>query len=444
MDNDSPSLTTNHVPVESAHLRCELVRDWTRLQELMGAWKRLWESDSKAEIFQTPEWAIAWWRCFGHAFELCSLVVFAADEVVGIVPLVKGDGLIQFLGTPEADYADIICEEKWAPAVLRVALETLQESVSDWNECVWQHLSKQSRVMRHYLSLPRPVRRHLHCLPTEQYQAILLDNDRENVFRSLLGKKHTRRRRNKIQKAGEVRFRHLDAQQAAEGSLDDFFHYHVRRHVAIGKVSAYSDPEACQFIRTLFAELGPAVRFGVLELDGRPLAWHFGFEANGKFLLYQHTFDLEASRYTPGELLMWNLFEYAQDHVSREFDFGKGNELYKNRYANSSRETFSLFVEPRGLGGRIRGLGRSVQAHLAPPLWEIQQMAKSHATTLRAFRSVRRWLMRTSGGARPDKKQAAASYGAPATVKERGNPVWGTRPAEVFASETPQPGIKAR
>jgi CelD/BcsL family acetyltransferase involved in cellulose biosynthesis len=138
----------------------------------------------------------------------------------------------------------------------------------------------------------------------------------------------------------------------------------------------------------------------VLELDGRPLAWYFGFQVNGKFLLYQHTFDLDASAYTPGELLLWNLFEYARDHVAREFDFGNGDEPYKNRFANHSRETFSLYIEPFGWKGRTRGLTRKAQGYLLPSLLEIKQIAKSHRTTLRAFRSIRMWVLRTCGRAR--------------------------------------------
>jgi CelD/BcsL family acetyltransferase involved in cellulose biosynthesis len=416
-----------------------VVSEFRRLQELSSEWTRLWKSDSKAEIFQTPEWANAWWCSFGHSCTLCSLVVFAEYEVIGIVPLVKRDGVIQFLGTPEADYADIICEEKWAQEVLAVAFKTLRESVIGWNECVWQHLSKDSRVMRHYRALPRQLLGNLHCLPTGCYQTILFRDNRDAVFSSLLGKKHTRRRCNKLQKAGQVRFRHLQTQQAAGTYLDDFFRHHVRRQAAIGKRSVYAAPESCQFIRTLFAKLGSATRFGVLEFDGRPLAWHVGFQVNGKFLLYQHTFDLDASEYTPGELLLWNLFEYAKHQVAREFDFGKGDEPYKNRFANHSRETFSLLIEPFGLKGRTQGLGRRVQAYFLPYLWKIQQVAKSHRTTLRAFRSIRRLVLSTCGWARQGKKNGAlVNYRLHLTEEKLGNSVWRKRSSDVFASKTPQ------
>lgn len=271
----------NHAPAE----RCEVVTDFHHLEELWSEWAHLWASDPRAEIFQTPEWARAWWRSFGRRYTVCSLVVFAADEVVGIVPLVKRDNVMQFLGTPEVDYADILCDEQRAAEVLAVALKTLCESVTGWNECVFQHLSRYSRVFRYYRELPREIRARLRCVPAERYQTIILGEQRDAVFNSLLRKHHTRRRQNKLQKAGRVRFRHLETMQEVEPYLTAFFRHHVRRHALVGRRSACATPEFCQFIRALIQELAPEgwVRFGVLELDSRPLAWHLGFQVNGKF-----------------------------------------------------------------------------------------------------------------------------------------------------------------
>jgi CelD/BcsL family acetyltransferase involved in cellulose biosynthesis len=378
-----------------APLRYEIITDFARLEQFFSQWARLWQSDPYAEVFQTPEWACAWWRAFGHKYEICSAVVFAGDEVVGIVPLVKREGVIHFLGTPEADYADIICQEERTEEVLAVALKALQESVTGWRECVWQHLSKESRIIRHYRALPREILSNLHCLPDHRYQTIVMRDNRDAVFSSLLGKKHTRRRRNKLQKAGEVRFRHLSTQDAAGNHLNDFFRHHIRRHAAVGRRSAYAAPDSRQFIRALLANLDSAVRFGVLELDGQPLAWHLAFEVNGKFLLYQHTFDVDKADYTPGELLLWNLLDYAKDRVPREFDFGSGDESYKQRFANHTRETFRLFIEPVGFKGQTRGLARKAQIRVLPHLLEIQRIAKSNRASLRAFRAMRIRVLKT-------------------------------------------------
>jgi CelD/BcsL family acetyltransferase involved in cellulose biosynthesis len=423
--------------------RCEVVTDFHRLEELWPEWERLWESDPRAEVFQTPEWTKAWWRAFGHRYSLCSVVVFSGNEVTGIVPLVRRGNFLQFLGTPQADYADVICEEHRAAEVLAVALKTLLTSVQGWKESAFQHLSKHSRLVRYYDQLPRDIRSRLQCVPAERQQTIILRNQREEIFKALLGKHHSRRLQNRLRKAGQLRFRHLETLEEIQQYLPDFFRHHVRRHAAVGRRSLCANPEFCQFLRALIQELGPTgrVRFGILELNGRPLAWDLGFQVNGKFLLYQHTFDLDAWHYTPGEVLLWKALEYARDHVTREFDFGKGDELYKDRFANYSRETFSLFVQPPGLAGWIRGLGRAVQGHVQPSLWKIKEIAKSQRTTLRPFRSIRMWMIGMWGCVRQARKNGALlQYGLQLPKKMFGNSIWSKRSTDVFASETSRTG----
>ncbi len=415
-----------------------MVSDFHRLEELSSEWTRLWKSDSQAEIFQTPEWAIAWWHSFGQGSILCSMVVFAGDEVVGIAPLSMRNGVIEFLGTPEADYADIICEEEWAAEVLAVVLKTLRESVTGWSECVWQHLSEDSRVLRHYPGLSRELRGSLHCIATGGCQTIIVGDQSDTVFQSLLGKQHTRRRQNKLQKAGQVRFRHLETEQELEAYLNDFFRHHVRRHAVIGRESSCARPEYRQFVRALIKELGPAerVRFGILELDSRPLAWHLGFQVNGKFLLYQHTFDLDAWDYSVGELLLRNLLEHAKDHAVREFDFGSGDEAYKCRFATHTRETFSLYVEPPDLRGRLRGLLRAGQGYSHPLTRDIRQRAKAHRSTFRLLRSIRIAIGGVLSQIRKAKKEGVLpQHGLDWTAQVFRKIVWGKEELNIFPWE---------
>ena len=425
----------DHAPVD----RCEIVTDIVRLEQLSSDWQRLWESDRRAEIFQTPEWSRAWWRAYGESYRLCSIVVFAGQEVAGIVPLVERDGKLQFLGTPEADYADIICEERRAAEVLTLAVQTLMESVPDWKECAFHHLSRHSRVYRYHRELPWKLRAWLRCVPAARQHTIILRNQREEVFKVLLGKHHTRRIKNKLQKAGELRFRHLESAQEAAAYLPAFVRQHVRRHAVLGRRSVCSTPEFAEFVRALMREVGLSgrMRFGVLELNGQPLAFALGFEVNGKFMLYQHTFDLDAWHYTPGELLLWSVLDYAKDHISREFDFGKGDETYKDRFANYSRETFSLYLEPRGPAGMVRSLVRSGQVHLQPVVSRVEKLTKSRPAMLRAFRELRMWAT----GARSRLQQAhntvvMVQSAGRLTAELFGKFIWSRRATEVFARET--------
>jgi CelD/BcsL family acetyltransferase involved in cellulose biosynthesis len=377
--------------VYGSELRCEVATDFKELEKISADWERLWQGDCSGEIFQTLEWGRAWWQAYGHDFKLCSPIVFEGEKIIGILPLVKRGNIVQFLGAPEADYSDLLCEEGREKEVLTVALGALFQSIKHWDECILQHLAKDCRIVRHYHQLPHGLRKRVKLVSSGHYQMILLEENREEIFDSLLGKRHTRRRHNKLKKAGVVTLRRLLTKAEAQQHLDYFFLHHIRRCVLLGRESSCVRPEFRQFLRAVVEELDPSdrLRFEVLELDGRPFAWHFSFLVNGKFLLYQHTFDLDSWDYAPGEVLLSHLLQFAQENVAREFDFGSGDEAYKGRFARHTRETFSLYVEPSGLAGTLRGWFRAGQSYSHPALSHLQQRAKTHSGTFRLLRGIR-------------------------------------------------------
>jgi CelD/BcsL family acetyltransferase involved in cellulose biosynthesis len=424
---------------DGSGLRCEVVGDFSGLEKVSSDWERLWQADPRAEIFQTFAWARAWWQSYGHDFTICSLVVFEGDKVVGILPLVKRGDIIEFLGIPEADYADMLCEEGRELEVLTAALRALFQSVKQWDECILQHLAKDGRMLRHFHELPRDLSRRLQLVPADGYQTIFLQENREQIFNSLLGKHHTRRRQNKLKKAGRVTLRGLVTKSEVEEHLNYFFLHHIRRCALLGRESSCARAENRQFLRAIVEEFDPngRLRFEVLELDGRPFAWHFSFLVNGKFLLYQHTFDLDSWDYAPGEVLLSNLLQFAQENVAREFDFGSGDEAYKGRFAKHTRETFSVYVEPAGFGGQLRGLLRAGQASFYPAVTHLKQKAKAHSSTFRLLRSIRISIMGAMNRIRQAKKDGALlKYGLHRTAQVFRSLVWGKEELHMFPWET--------
>ena len=276
-------------------------------------------------------------------------------------------------------------------------------------------------------------------VPAISYQTILLEENREEIFSSLLGKHHTRRRHNKLKKAGQVTLRRLLTKSETQQHLDYFFLHHIRRCALLGRQSTCAQSGFRQFLRAVVDAIDPSdrLRFEALELDGRPFAWHFSFLVNGKFLLYQHTFDLDSWDYAPGEVLLSNLLQFAQENVPREFDFGAGDEAYKGRFARHTRDTFSLYVEPRDLKGRLRGMFRAGQRYFYPVVSRLQQKAKAHTDTFRLLRSIRISISGLMSGTRQAKKDGTLlEYGRRWSARIFRKAVWGTEEVDVFPWET--------
>jgi len=373
----------------AATLRCELITEFSRLEQLSVDWQRLWCANPDAEIFQSFAWVRAWWRCYGDIGELCSPAVFEGEQVIGIVPLVKDGDQIVFLGGKYADYCDILCQSGRAAEVFEAALENLLQ-LPGWKECVLRNLKVDGQIFRELVASPKRSRHLLQVVPCEDCHTIVL-GENHDVLVSLLGKGHTKRRLNKLRKAGVLTFRHIETRTEAQAQLSEFFRHQMRRFALVGKASP--SPKFCTFLRNLVDELDPAkeLRFGVLELNDRPLAWHFSFHVNGKLLFYQQTFDVDVWDYSPGEVLIHELLRYAQENVTREFDFTHGDEPFKDRFTTNTRESYSLYIERTGFRGELR---RVLRASVIPWLRfrrRLQRLAKRQDETFHRFRAIRLW-----------------------------------------------------
>src|SRR5687767_5892803 len=110
---------------------CELVSDFSRLEQLSDHWSNWVDENPQASIFQHWGWARASWRTYGASAALCALVVHDKSGPAGVLPLVRRAGRLEFLASLDSDYNDLICRRDAAPRVLEAVLESLLRS-PDW------------------------------------------------------------------------------------------------------------------------------------------------------------------------------------------------------------------------------------------------------------------------------------------------------------------------
>jgi len=372
-------------------LHGEIIRDFRELEDLSAHWQRLWEADPRAEIFQHFAWSRAWWRSYGGKLKLCCIVIWRGEAAVGFLPLVERGGRLFFLGAPQADYSDFIAEQEHASDILSAALRVLFAG-REWKEGVLEHVSSGSRLFEALQNAPPELRRTLRLVPAGQAPTILISKQPEWLG-SLAAKKHLRRRENKLAESASVQFRFLESREQIRRRLPEFFQHQIRRRILHGQASSCLQPEFSALLTALIEELDPReqVRFGILECGGRPLAYHLGFLAKGKFTMYQQAFDVDAWDWSPGEVLLRRLFLYADEHVEREFDFSVGEEPYKVRFANHFKPNFTVYIEPRQLGGLIRQSYRAVSGRTANFRRTAKAAVRSKARIYQLARQARRW-----------------------------------------------------
>lgn len=352
-------------------MQVEILTSFDRLQSLELEWDRLWRTRPGGQVFTTFAWLRACWLARGGRQKLYTPVVSAGGKVVGILPLVADDGRLRFAGAPFSDYNDLICAPADAPDVAAAALSALGRVEASWRHCVLENLPEGSSLLSGLERLTPAMRSRLRLLPGQYCPTLLLGERREAILTEILSKKSLRRHENKMRRLGSLRFHHLEDRVEIRQHLPRFFHQHILRRALAGGRSHFLDPESRLFYEHLIEALDPRreLRFGILELDGRPLAYHLGFEVSGRFTWYKPSFDVDCWDLSPGEVLLKSLFEYVRERSVDEFDFTRGDEAFKDRFANHARQNQTLHVYSHSLGGTVLRLYDRTRERLKASPW---------------------------------------------------------------------------
>jgi len=375
---------------KNSSMWCELVTDFSRLEELSPAWQRWTRENPHASIFQQWGWARAFWKAYGNSVSLCSLALHQNERTVGILPLVQRGQTIEFLGSPESDYNDLLCEDGYAAPVLEGALEFMLglQRPFRWKYAVLEKVPEHSRIVRSIPAMSPEIRRHLQLVFRCPSPTIVIGQDRAEALSALINKEQLKRYHKKLQKLGSLAFRHFETRKEALEHLDRFFHQHITRWAMNGVRSQFLQTEARTFYEALIDEfdLNKQLRFGALELDSRPIAYHFGFQANGTLTWYKPAFDVNYWEYCPGDALLRSLLTYVRDAALGEFDFTLGDEPFKYRFANHVRKNHILYVErqPAHIGSQCRAVVRNAQ-HIIRQKPEWKAGLKSRIRSLHDF-----------------------------------------------------------
>ena len=347
--------------VATTSLRCEIITDFARFRGIEDAWHELEEQSLSATIFQSLPWLRAWWKAFGKHLDVSTVLVRDGSSIVGILPLLRNTEYLRFIGTPGADYCDCLCVEEMAPEVLSSALRTLLE-VEGWHSCRFGNLRKSSQFIRCARSLPDDVWNHLTISPLGKRSSLVLTEDRGQWIADMRRKPALKRHRNKFYRSGHVSFRHVETKEEAHSLLNTLFEQHVYRRAMAGEYSQFLSSRWREFYVALVEELDLCkhLRFSVLELDGKTVACHLGFQDHRSLVLYKPTFDIDSWELSPGNVLLSELLGYAGEQKLDEVDFTIGVEQYKEHFTNYSSDLYCVTLDRSSVSAALRCLAEPV------------------------------------------------------------------------------------
>jgi len=329
------------------------------MHHLEPVWSGLLADAGCDTIFLTYEWITAWLRWIGG--DVDPLVLVAKDDygaVVGIAPLMlvthalDGGGTerrIEFIGAPNSDYSDFIVRGERAP-VLRAFFEYLTRKPRDW-DCIWLREIEQGSLTidaarRAFASPWFPAL----VLPGTWCPTVMIEGHQDEILQEIarkkyIGKKDLAKSIAHIERQGPVRIRHCATLEDARSQLPVLFRMH-RERWADTDPSKFESESYERFYYELLDRLWSKGRVAVtvMELDGKPMAVSFAFPYKQTWTNHTWAYDRAFAKLSPGTLLIQFMISDAVTNGYREFDFTRGAEAYKDRFANAVKQNTDLMV----------------------------------------------------------------------------------------------------
>jgi CelD/BcsL family acetyltransferase involved in cellulose biosynthesis len=316
----------------------EVLSEPGAITSLATEWNALLARSSCNRAFSSAQWFLGSCRL---AQNVRPYVVVArrGDALVGIFPLILSvAGTVATFPDTESDYNDIVTAPDDVAAMTGL-LDYASGPGAPYQRLVLSRLRNDSNCLRAAQILISPgdlCQRYgietscpyIH-LPSSYDQYLLT---RSKSFRTSLRQAHSLAERH------DVRVSELQPESFSPDCLvEDFLTLHLER---FGESSPLAAPATQAFVREVFPGLFVDRRlraFALHEAD-RIIAMNLCMVGPSSLCLWNGGFTAEAARWSPGKLLISAGIREANAANLTEYDFLRGDEDYKSRWANDTRD----------------------------------------------------------------------------------------------------------
>lgn len=337
------------------------------LIQVAPEWDRLCEEAPTPSVFLTLDWIRAWWNAFPRYSQLRVLLIKKNGYLIAAAPLVivplgfRGSPLtvIRFLGHPVADYRDFLLPLRLEDRAesLRAILFFLLDHNREWTFLDLADLPEDSTTC--HLLTPLLEEAGVLWRVQSTYLCPYIDLT-EEVPRGLLGRDrksryNLRRSWRRLEALGKIQIRRYEDPSEVDQLLPQLLAILRQRRSRDGVTTPFFSPMGLPFLREIAAQFLKRgwLDLVTLEVGSNVIAFSYSFIHRGRYYYYLTGYDPVFAAYSPGVLLLAHLIDRVQQEGLRHFDFTKGEEEYKQRWATGTRRNMRLIVAPRGVTGSI-------------------------------------------------------------------------------------------
>lgn len=307
-----------------------------------------------ASVFQTFEWAVAWYESYGKNKDLRIVVGFEDSKICFIMPLYVEESrnwlrlrsnTMRFIGDPRSDYLSVIYDDTekhhWG-----MLLEYLRKELTDCYTYKFFNVLLEIQNEDSLYSYLDNNMIYYRVNPENCYNIDL------SISSPILRTKTLNYSKRKLEEMGELKYTVYKDEQLLKERLEIFFESHILQWSQKNAPSMFKNELNKDFYRNLVKRLFKHGRlhFSELQLNGQHIAVHFGFVYTDRFYYYKPTYNIDYSKFSPGMLLMIRLIEETSLRGLQFFDFLRGDETYKVRLSNNNNTITNTYYYSRKKG----------------------------------------------------------------------------------------------
>jgi CelD/BcsL family acetyltransferase involved in cellulose biosynthesis/GNAT superfamily N-acetyltransferase len=342
-------------------MKINIIDDIEEFKKYKDDWNRLLSSDYSCTPFTEFDWIINWWKFFGLGNRLFIMMITAGGKIIGFCPfIICREGLqdvIRFAGYPHANYMDFVIDKEYR----EICMKLTAAYIINLNMLIdLQGIPEDSENMSFLLKYLKgndigyiARRFDVFYLKTEKGNFQDFYDNRFNArYRREKGKKESR-----LRELGNLKYENLDMEQ-----IDDIFELHKKRWKRKLDSSRFAEERENNFYKYLASkdDLDFKICVDALSLNGRIIAFKYGFESRGKYISYRTSHDDDFAIYAPGMIIHKERIKECFEKGMEEYDFGPGYMPYKAEWADRQGGVMRIIFPGRGCIAKLAFLKLSL------------------------------------------------------------------------------------
>lgn len=343
------------------------------VEQIAGEWRRLCDESGDEEVFYRPEWAQAYLQAFDPKAEAVMISAWAGERLRGILPLVRRRTFVSgFPITTLTIPANVhslrasltVCLGEEGAVVLK-ALWQATKNLPQWDLIDVANVVEGSALDR-MVALAQADGYRTACKRTSQTLYLPIETSAGASTPEKSGaqppwlsgtrpkfRSHLRRAKRQLEEQGTLELKHYSA--ADPEALEKFYVLEASGWKGTEGTAIKCHPSTRQFYDAVAqaAARDGYLSLDFLELNGKPIAGHFGFNLRGRYFLAKAGYDEAFRRHGPGQLLVNEILSQTPERGLHEFDFVGPATWDESRWASARRTNYRVFIFRKGWYGAL-------------------------------------------------------------------------------------------